>query len=107
MAKVSAPNTQYTGLSASVMFLNGIGETDNENLLQWFEEKGYLVEREEIEQADIPIDQMTVPQLKAYAKSQSIDLGGAGKKDEILAVIQQHEQQDQQQEDKEPPDVEE
>lgn len=48
MVKVLAPNKQYSGLSAGVMFVNGIGETDNEHLLQWFEEKGYIVERPEV-----------------------------------------------------------
>lgn len=47
MAKVIAPNEQYSGLSASVMFINGIGETDNEHLLQWFEGKGYTVDQSE------------------------------------------------------------
>ncbi|WP_036709362.1 hypothetical protein [Paenibacillus pinihumi] len=49
MAKVIAPNSQYTGLSASVMFVKGVGETDDEYLLGWFEEKGYTVERSEPE----------------------------------------------------------
>lgn len=52
MAKVLSPNEQYTGLSASVMFINGIGKTDDEHLLEWFEEKGYTVERSEPEQQD-------------------------------------------------------
>lgn len=47
MAKVYAPLEGYNGISASVEFVNGVGETDNENLLEWFEEKGYTVEREE------------------------------------------------------------
>lgn len=47
MAKVYAPLQDYNGISASVEFVNGVGETDNENLLEWFEEKGYTVEREE------------------------------------------------------------
>lgn len=47
MAKVYAPLKDYNGISASVEFVNGVGETDNENLLEWFEEKGYTVEREE------------------------------------------------------------
>lgn len=47
MAKVYAPLKDYNGISASVEFINGVGETDNENLLEWFEEKGYTVEREE------------------------------------------------------------
>lgn len=47
MAKVYAPLKDYNGISASVEFVNGVGETDNKNLLEWFEEKGYTVEREE------------------------------------------------------------
>jgi len=47
MAKVYTPLQGYNGISASVTFVNGVGETDNENLLEWFEEKGYTVEREE------------------------------------------------------------
>lgn len=47
MAKVYAPLKDYNGISASVEFVNGVGETDNENLLEWFEEKGYTVERDE------------------------------------------------------------
>lgn len=47
MAKVYAPLQDYNGISASVEFVNGVGETDNENLLEWFEEKGYTVERDE------------------------------------------------------------
>lgn len=51
MAKVIAPNDQYTGLSASVMFVNGVGETNDEHLLRWFEEKGYTVEPTEEDEA--------------------------------------------------------
>lgn len=45
MAKVYAPNKQYTGVSASVLFCNGVGETDRESLLQWFTDHGYQVDR--------------------------------------------------------------
>ena len=51
MAKVYAPLKDYNGISASVTFVNGVGETDNENLLEWFEEKGYTVEREKSKRA--------------------------------------------------------
>lgn len=44
MAKVYAPNKQYTGLSAGVHFVNGIGETDDPHLIEWFKDKGYTVE---------------------------------------------------------------
>ncbi len=44
MAKILAPNKEYTGVSASVPFCNGVGETDNSTLISWFKEHGYVVE---------------------------------------------------------------
>lgn len=51
--KIYAPNKAYTGVSASVAFCNGIGETDNPNLINWFKEHGYIVE-EVSEEPKIP-----------------------------------------------------
>lgn len=42
--KVYAPNKSYTGVSASVAFCNGVGETDNPRLLEWFQSHGYTVD---------------------------------------------------------------
>lgn len=47
MTKIIAPNKEYTGLSAGVYFCNGVGETDNPNLIEWFEKHGYHVEGNE------------------------------------------------------------
>lgn len=44
MAKIIAPNKEYTGISASVQFINGVGECTNPYLLNWFKSKGYIVE---------------------------------------------------------------
>lgn len=44
MVKIYAPNEQYTGVSASVSFVNGVGETDDPHLIEWFKVKGYEVE---------------------------------------------------------------
>lgn len=46
MMKVFAPNKNYTGVSATVGFANGVGETDDEHLLKWFKRKGYRIEGE-------------------------------------------------------------
>lgn len=46
MAKVYAPNKQYTGISAGVPFAGGVGETDDKRLLYWFRQHGYTVETE-------------------------------------------------------------
>ncbi|MGV8153422.1 MAG: hypothetical protein ACLKAO_03840 [Alkaliphilus sp.] len=43
MANIIAPNKKYTGKSAGVDFLNGIGETSNPLLIKWFKERGYEV----------------------------------------------------------------
>jgi hypothetical protein len=44
MAKIICPNKQYSGVSASVSFLNGVGETADERLISWFRAHGYDVE---------------------------------------------------------------
>lgn len=45
--KVYSPNKDYTGISASVPFCGGIGETDDPHLIQWFKDHGYEVEEPE------------------------------------------------------------
>lgn len=56
--KVYAPNKQYTGTSASVPFCNGVGETDNPHLLEWFRSHGYEVENlPEEPEADVKEEQ--------------------------------------------------
>lgn len=45
MAKIIAPNADFNGESASVKFEKGVGETDDPNLITWFTEKGYKVEK--------------------------------------------------------------
>ena len=43
--KVYSPNKDYTGVSASVPFCGGVGETDDPYLLDWFRKHGYTVRR--------------------------------------------------------------
>ena len=42
--KIKSPNKDYTGVSASVPFCNGVGETEDPYLIQWFKDHGYKVE---------------------------------------------------------------
>ena len=44
--KIYAPVKTATGTWASVRFVNGVGETDNPNLIKWFKKNGYRVEEE-------------------------------------------------------------
>lgn len=43
MAQIIAPNKDYTGESASVTFIKGVGETSDAYLIEWFKEHGYTV----------------------------------------------------------------
>jgi hypothetical protein len=43
MTKILAPNADYNGESAGIKFENGVGETDNPDLIAWFLENGYAV----------------------------------------------------------------
>lgn len=74
--KIAAPNKNYTGISASVPFVNGIGETDNPHLIKWFREHGYTVE----DQAKIPTDQEKPPGPER--SSAGTKKAGKGKKPE-------------------------
>lgn len=99
MAKVLAPNKQYTGISAGVAFANGVGETADTYLLKWFKEKGYEVEGEiEEVETDLPnevpsdgenskLDNLTLDELISYAKERGIDIGQSTSPKGILKKI--------------------
>ena len=43
--KIYAPVKDATGVWATVRFVNGVGETDNPALIEWFKRQGYRVEK--------------------------------------------------------------
>lgn len=69
MARISAPNKDYTGVSASVAFLRGEGHTDDPYLISWFREHGYGVE----ETPESPADPADLPQ-DAFEKAEGTDI---------------------------------
>lgn len=85
MVKIIAPNKQYTGVSASVPFANGIGETDNPKLISWFKKHGYQVI--EVEKKKKTLDEMSVDELVVYAFEHKIDIGKATSQAGILEKI--------------------
>lgn len=46
MAKITAPVAEFTGKRGSVAFVDGVGETDDVNMLTYFKRHGYTVEDE-------------------------------------------------------------
>lgn len=60
--KICSPNKEYTGVSASVPFCNGMGETDDPYLIEWVKKHGYKVEEDSTEEPGIkkPVDEESV-----------------------------------------------
>lgn len=87
--KIFSPNTDYTGMSASVAFSNGVGETDDEHLINWFKEHNYTVVEQdtEVKTVEKTLDQMTVEELIVYAKENGIDIGKATSQSGIIEKI--------------------
>lgn len=51
MTKVTAPNRGYNGISAGVVFTDGVGETDNAGALAYFRRAGYELD-EKVKKGD-------------------------------------------------------
>lgn len=58
--KIYAPVKDANGTYASVMFVNGVGETDNPHLIEWFRNHGYKLE----EDAVAPVEPTTVEEIE-------------------------------------------
>lgn len=58
--KIYAPNKNANGVYASVQFINGVGETDNPRLMEWFRKHGYYIESIEksVENCENPIEKL-------------------------------------------------
>ena len=73
-------------------------DTDNPGRLAYYERRGYTIERDDAPEDDDghagtevpdgdPTGEWTVAQLRAFAKAHDVDLGGATRKDDILAAL--------------------
>lgn len=70
-----------------VKFTNGIAETTCEAVAVKLRDMGYKVEGDFT--PNDPLAEMSLVELKAYAKEHEIDLAGASKKKDILAKIRE------------------
>lgn len=63
MAKIIAPNQNYSGISAGVVFYDGEGQCEDARLLDWFEVRGY-----QVIYADKPHDSKTEESIEEKAE---------------------------------------
>lgn len=66
-----------SGIYANTLFINGVGETDNENAIAYFKEHGYRVEDgcsedDRPSHEDVDFDSMTIDELRTWAKEHGL-----------------------------------
>lgn len=77
--KIYAPVKDFNGIRNNVRFVNGVGETDDKWLIQWFVNRGYTIEKSlekcdevienSLEKSDEPdFDTMTPNELRDWMR---------------------------------------
>ena len=70
--KIYAPVKEANGVYASVRFVNGVGETDNPRLIEWFKSHGYTLESDLSEKepviTEIRIDDLDEDEMMGYSE---------------------------------------
>lgn len=68
MAKILSPNKNYSGVSASVKFTQGVGFTEDPRLISWFKSKCYMViedKEKDPEQVKLNLDETLEETIEA------------------------------------------
>ena len=101
--KIYAPVKDFNGWRNNVRFVNGVGETDNPHLAEWFESRGYKVEKtlekcddsieKVLEKCDEPtepdFDSMNPNELREWMKEHGygFKIKNIRSKDKLLEII--------------------
>jgi len=85
MAKIYCNNNQYNGISASINFVNGVGDSNVPHLLSWFSENGYTIVEDSREPGDY--DEMNYKDLVELAKQRGFNAIGYKKEQLIQSLI--------------------
>jgi hypothetical protein len=89
MAKIYCKNKKFNGISASVNFTNGVGESNVPHLISWFQENGYTIVNDKSEPIDY--ENMNYKELVEIAKEKG--LKGTGiKKEELIKTLLEMEE---------------
>lgn len=89
MAIIKTP-VPFSGVRGGLTFVDGVSDTDDVWLIQWFKERGYEV----IDGPDEVggMEGMTVKELKDYAADKGISLENIKNKADIIAAIKAGEE---------------
>ena len=97
--KIYAPVKDATGVWCSVYFKDGVGETKNPHLIEWFRTHGYKIEGEvEKESTDVVTEStepnfeaMSVEELRAWMKSNGLGskVKNIKNKEKLIEIIKE------------------
>lgn len=73
MAQIIAPNKDYSGESASVTFVKGVGETSDAYLIEWFKEHGYTVIEDEATEVQPEVPPVVPPVAPEEAPATDVE----------------------------------
>lgn len=104
--KIYTPVKNATGVWCNVYFQNGVGETNDPHLIEWFKSHGYEIEKsdvkvqkiEEIHQKEAPknenpisdqFDSMTPNELRDWAKANGLGskIKNIRNKEKLIEII--------------------
>lgn len=71
--KIYAPVKDANGTYASVRFVNGVGETDNPHLIDWFRRNGYKIPIEQTADIDKMVDDTEFVEINKLADEPDFD----------------------------------
>ena len=99
--KIYAPNKNANGVYASVRFVDGIGETDDPVLIEWFRARGYTlagnytttpikkpVEEVKVEEKkELCFEDMTPSELREWMMANGFSVGSTRSKAKLLDIL--------------------
>lgn len=97
--KIYAPVKDANGVWCSVRFVNGVGETNDPHLIEWFKDHGYKVEQsvvvkeesvlDKVVETTLDFEEMTPNQLREWMKANGYgsQIKNIRDKEKLLTII--------------------
>ena len=73
--KIYAPVKDANGVWASVRFINGVGETDDPRLIEWFKSHGYKVPIEDAPKVEVP-EEAPIEEVMVIEETEEVEMIG-------------------------------
>lgn len=93
MAIIRTKVPNFNGYRASVLFVNGVGRTNDTRLIEWFDSHGYTVETEATTKVEPPkhvsLEDMTPDELRALAKARGVVVGNTKDKEKLIDKLKE------------------